>query len=54
MQISIEDVMRAIRLKSFDYQVLNLLLYELEHKQVRARGGEREKKGRESALLDCV
>ncbi|KAG8481533.1 hypothetical protein CXB51_026317 [Gossypium anomalum] len=29
MEISIKDVMRAIHLKSFDYRVLNLLLYQL-------------------------
>lgn len=28
-KVSIEDVMRAIHLKSFDYRVLNLLLYQL-------------------------
>uniref|UniRef100_A0A2P2KTX3 Uncharacterized protein LOC8281241 n=1 Tax=Rhizophora mucronata TaxID=61149 RepID=A0A2P2KTX3_RHIMU len=28
-EISVEDVMRAIHLKSFDYRVLNLLLYQL-------------------------
>ncbi|XVF17290.1 hypothetical protein REPUB_Repub10bG0107000 [Reevesia pubescens] len=34
MEISIEDVMRAIHLKSFDYRVLNLLLYQLRGKEV--------------------
>nr|GLL26214.1 uncharacterized protein LOC109177591 isoform X2 [Ipomoea trifida] len=29
MEISLMDVMQAIRLKSFDYRVLNLLLYQL-------------------------
>ncbi|KAK3008315.1 hypothetical protein RJ639_014419 [Escallonia herrerae] len=33
-QISIEDVMRAIHLKSFDYRVLNLLLYQLRKEKV--------------------
>ncbi|KAF6170350.1 hypothetical protein GIB67_043040 [Kingdonia uniflora] len=33
-EIMVEDVMRAIRLKSFDYRVLNLLLYQLNGKQV--------------------
>ncbi|OUZ99616.1 hypothetical protein BVC80_9061g43 [Macleaya cordata] len=33
-QILIEDVMRASHLKSFDYRVLNLLLYQLRGKQV--------------------
>ncbi|XP_057251639.1 uncharacterized protein LOC104895648 isoform X4 [Beta vulgaris subsp. vulgaris] len=33
-QISIEDVMRAIHLKSFDYRVLNLLLYQLRGEEV--------------------
>lgn len=28
-EIAVEDVMRAINLKSFDYRVLNLLLYQL-------------------------
>ncbi|KAH9712959.1 ATP synthase subunit b [Citrus sinensis] len=28
-EISVEDVMRAIHLKSFDYRVLNLILYQL-------------------------
>ncbi|GJN02760.1 hypothetical protein PR202_ga20142 [Eleusine coracana subsp. coracana] len=32
--ISIEDVMRAIHLKSFDYRVLNLLMYQLTGQQV--------------------
>ncbi|KAH9626340.1 hypothetical protein KSS87_000572 [Heliosperma pusillum] len=32
-QISIEDVMRAIHLKSFDYRVLNLLLYQLQEEK---------------------
>ncbi|EOX92051.1 Uncharacterized protein TCM_001073 isoform 1 [Theobroma cacao] len=34
MEISIEDVMRAIHLKSFDYRVLNLLLYQLRGEEV--------------------
>ncbi|GAB4847272.1 hypothetical protein Ancab_026314 [Ancistrocladus abbreviatus] len=29
MEISVEDVMRTIHVKSFDYRVLNLLLYQL-------------------------
>ncbi|KAF9607918.1 hypothetical protein IFM89_003732 [Coptis chinensis] len=33
-KISIEDVMRAIHLKSFDYRVLSLLLYQLKETQV--------------------
>ncbi|XVF59006.1 hypothetical protein PTKIN_Ptkin07bG0239100 [Pterospermum kingtungense] len=33
-EISIEDVMRAIHLKSFDYRVLNLLLYQLRGEEV--------------------
>ncbi|KNA08710.1 hypothetical protein SOVF_160220 [Spinacia oleracea] len=33
-QISIEDALRAIHLKSFDYRVLNLLLYQLRGEQV--------------------
>lgn len=33
-QISVEDVMRAIHLKSFDYRVLNLLLYQLRGERV--------------------
>ncbi|KAK9678601.1 hypothetical protein RND81_11G222200 [Saponaria officinalis] len=33
-QISIDDVMRAIHLKSFDYRVLNLLLYQLQGEEV--------------------
>ncbi|XP_022751096.1 uncharacterized protein LOC111299864 isoform X3 [Durio zibethinus] len=33
-KISIEDVMRAIHLKSFDYRVLNLLLYQLRGEEV--------------------
>ncbi|KAK3144629.1 hypothetical protein QOZ80_4AG0315640 [Eleusine coracana subsp. coracana] len=33
-KISIEDVMRAIHLKSFDYRVLNLLMYQLTGQQV--------------------
>nr|KAJ0204208.1 hypothetical protein LSAT_V11C500240950 [Lactuca sativa] len=32
--IQIEDVMRAIHLKSFDYRVLNLLLYQLNGKDI--------------------
>lgn len=34
IQIIIEDVMRAIHLKSFDYRVLNLLLYQLREQPV--------------------
>uniref|UniRef100_A0A7C9AHM0 Uncharacterized protein n=1 Tax=Opuntia streptacantha TaxID=393608 RepID=A0A7C9AHM0_OPUST len=34
VEISIDDVMRAIHLKSFDYRVLNLLLYQLRGEQV--------------------
>ncbi|XP_072991847.1 uncharacterized protein [Typha latifolia] len=34
IEISIEDVMRAIHLKSFDYRVLNLLLYQLRGHEV--------------------
>ncbi|KAE8700100.1 polyadenylate-binding protein 2-like [Hibiscus syriacus] len=34
MEISLEDVMRAIHLKSFDYRVLNLLLYQLRGQEV--------------------
>ncbi|KAL6339068.1 hypothetical protein AAG906_024219 [Vitis piasezkii] len=33
-KVSIEDVMRAIHLKSFDYRVLNLLLYQLRGAKV--------------------
>lgn len=33
-QISVEDVMKAIHLKSFDYRVLNLLLYQLRREEV--------------------
>lgn len=33
-QIHVEDVMKAIRFKSFDYRVLNLLLYQLNGKEV--------------------
>ncbi|XP_057970597.1 uncharacterized protein LOC131159587 isoform X2 [Malania oleifera] len=33
-EISIEDAMRAIHLKSFDYRVLNLLLYQLRSEKV--------------------
>ncbi|XP_047326486.1 uncharacterized protein LOC124930170 [Impatiens glandulifera] len=33
-QLSIEDVMKAINLKSFDYRVLNLLLYHLRGEKV--------------------
>ncbi|KAM7523760.1 hypothetical protein LguiA_013662 [Lonicera macranthoides] len=33
-EISIEDVMRAIHLKSFDYRVLNYLLYQLRGEKV--------------------
>ncbi|XP_058010328.1 uncharacterized protein LOC110666648 isoform X3 [Hevea brasiliensis] len=33
-QISTEDVMKAIHLKSFDYRVLNLLLYQLRGEKV--------------------
>nr|GME16884.1 uncharacterized protein LOC109177591 isoform X1 [Ipomoea batatas] len=34
MEISLMDVMQAIRLKSFDYRVLNLLLYQLRGEKV--------------------
>lgn len=34
VEISIDNVMRAIHLKSFDYRVLNLLLYQLRGEQV--------------------
>ncbi|MBA0599579.1 hypothetical protein Gorai_005790 [Gossypium raimondii] len=34
MEISIKDVMRAIHLKSFDYRVLNLLLYQLRGQEI--------------------
>ncbi|XP_021632997.1 uncharacterized protein LOC110630016 isoform X2 [Manihot esculenta] len=34
LEISVEDVMRAIHLKSFDYRVLNLLLYRLRGEKV--------------------
>lgn len=33
-EIRIQDVMRAIHLKSFDYRVLNLLLYQLRGQKV--------------------
>ncbi|KAJ8765789.1 hypothetical protein K2173_014911 [Erythroxylum novogranatense] len=33
-EISVEDVMKAIHLKSFDYRVLNLLLYKLRGEKV--------------------
>ncbi|XP_062149395.1 uncharacterized protein LOC133858003 isoform X2 [Alnus glutinosa] len=33
-KISVEDVLRAIHLKSFDYRVLNLLLYQLRGEKV--------------------
>ncbi|KAK1439478.1 hypothetical protein QVD17_05296 [Tagetes erecta] len=33
-EIQVEDVMKAIHLKSFDYRVLNLLLYQLNRKEV--------------------
>lgn len=33
-KISVEDVMRAIHLKSFDYRVLNLMMYQLTGQQV--------------------
>ncbi|XP_051217620.1 uncharacterized protein [Lolium perenne] len=33
-KISIEDVMKAIHLKSFDYRVLNLIMYQLTGQQV--------------------
>ncbi|KAM0862015.1 hypothetical protein ACQ4PT_045524 [Festuca glaucescens] len=33
-KISIEDVMKAIHLKSFDYRVLNLMMYQLTGQQV--------------------
>lgn len=34
MQIVVEDVVKAIHLKSFDYRVLNLLLYQLRGEEV--------------------
>lgn len=34
IQILVDDVMKAIHLKSFDYRVLNLLLYELRGAKV--------------------
>ncbi|VFR02534.1 unnamed protein product [Cuscuta campestris] len=34
MEISVTDVMLAIQLKSFDYRVLNLLLYQLRGEEV--------------------
>ncbi|KAM5577188.1 hypothetical protein ABKV19_007837 [Rosa sericea] len=34
MQISVEDAIKAIHLKSFDYRVLNLLLYQLRGEKV--------------------
>ncbi|KAK8556684.1 hypothetical protein V6N13_064701 [Hibiscus sabdariffa] len=34
IEISFEDVMRAIHLKSFDYRVLNLLMYQLRGQEV--------------------
>ncbi|XP_064985959.1 uncharacterized protein LOC103969901 isoform X1 [Musa acuminata AAA Group] len=34
IQILMEDIMKAIHLKSFDYRVLNLLLYQLRGQQV--------------------
>ncbi|XP_004288181.1 PREDICTED: uncharacterized protein LOC101315089 [Fragaria vesca subsp. vesca] len=34
LQISVEDVIKAIHLKSFDYRVLNLLLYELRGEKI--------------------
>lgn len=33
-EILVEDVMKAVHLKSFDYRVLNLLLYELQGTKV--------------------
>ncbi|CAN0878374.1 hypothetical protein LINGRAHAP2_LOCUS12444 [Linum grandiflorum] len=33
-EIHVEEVMRAIHLKSFDYRILNLLLYQLRREQV--------------------
>jgi len=33
-EVKVEDVLRAIRLKSFDYRVLNLLLYGLRNEPV--------------------
>lgn len=36
VQILIEDVMRAIHLKSFDYRVLNLLLCQFQGQEVNA------------------
>lgn len=36
-KILMSDVMRAVRLKSFDYRVLNLLLYELSNQPVNER-----------------
>ncbi|XP_024974288.1 uncharacterized protein LOC112512519 isoform X1 [Cynara cardunculus var. scolymus] len=33
-EIQVEDVMKAIHLKSFDYRVLNLLLYHLNGKEI--------------------
>jgi len=33
-KISIDDVMKAIHVKSFDYRVLNLLMYQLTGQQV--------------------
>ncbi|KDP29710.1 hypothetical protein JCGZ_18645 [Jatropha curcas] len=33
-EVSVEDVMKAIHLKSFDYRVLNLLLYQLRREKV--------------------
>ncbi|XP_065876241.1 uncharacterized protein [Euphorbia lathyris] len=33
-EITVEDVMRAIHLKSFDYRVLNLILYQLRGEKV--------------------
>jgi hypothetical protein len=33
-QIKVEDVIQAIQLKSFDYRVLNLLMYHLQNQLV--------------------
>ena len=34
-QLLVEDVMKAIHLKSFDYRVMNLLLYKLRDEKVK-------------------
>ncbi|GAB2283375.1 hypothetical protein Dimus_017889 [Dionaea muscipula] len=47
MEISIEDALMAIEMKSFDYRVLNLLLYEL-------RKAEVFPSGKESSLIVAV